>query len=353
MAAPRVFVSSTCYDLLDVRDRLVAFIKGYGYEPILSDRGDVFYHPDLHTHDSCLREVDNCQLFILIIGGRFGGEYVADTERSIVNAEYMAARKAGIPIFCFIKRGVLSDHLVYQKNKGDENLVNKIVFPSIEKQKYARKIFEFIDDVRNSPAGNSIFDFEYVREIEDKLRLQWAGMYYDFLLTRKLHKQLETATSILDSLSIASDKTQEILKHLYMRVDEDNAPSVIERVNTEAEAKSFFLRVLEAFRIPAILTDSPEDLVAFKEDLSWSDFLQKANFFEDVVFEDPEDPRDAEHVLFPCDDSLISYGMGQALGGAFDSELAGLFDSYKRLSPDRRRAIIAPYTKRMIVRPMD
>jgi hypothetical protein len=49
MAIPRVFLSSTCYDLATVRDSLGNFIESIGFEPCLSDRGDVFYHPDLHT----------------------------------------------------------------------------------------------------------------------------------------------------------------------------------------------------------------------------------------------------------------------------------------------------------------
>lgn len=73
MANPRVFVSSTCYDLGEVRDSLYSFIKSYNFDPVLSERGDVFYHPELHTHDSCIKEIENCQIFVLIIGGRFGG----------------------------------------------------------------------------------------------------------------------------------------------------------------------------------------------------------------------------------------------------------------------------------------
>ncbi len=92
MARPRVFVSSTCFDLYEVRDSLKAFIQSYGFEPILSERGDVYYNPDLHTHDSCLIEVLNCQLFILIIGGRFGGESKIDPEKSIVNMEFDTAK---------------------------------------------------------------------------------------------------------------------------------------------------------------------------------------------------------------------------------------------------------------------
>jgi hypothetical protein len=73
MAVPRVFISSTCYDLDAIRDSLRSFIESVGFDPCLSDRGDVFYHPDLHTHDSCINEIGNCHLFVLLIGGRFGG----------------------------------------------------------------------------------------------------------------------------------------------------------------------------------------------------------------------------------------------------------------------------------------
>ena len=89
MATPKVFVSSTCFDLGEIREQLARFINSYGFDPILSDHGDVFYKPDCHTHDSCIHEVSNCQLFILIIGGRFGGEYVYDNSKSITNAAYL------------------------------------------------------------------------------------------------------------------------------------------------------------------------------------------------------------------------------------------------------------------------
>ncbi len=154
MAFPRVFVSSTCYDLGEIRDGLVSFITSYSYEPVLSERGDIFYHPDFHTHESCIQEIDNCQLFILIIGGRFGGHYIIDRKKSMVNAEYEAARHCAIPVFSFIKREVLEDLRLYEKNKANKDIVGKIVFPSIEQQEYAHDIFELINEVRNSPVNN-------------------------------------------------------------------------------------------------------------------------------------------------------------------------------------------------------
>ena len=41
MAKPRVFVSSTYYDLKHIRDRPEAFIESFGYEPVLFESGDI------------------------------------------------------------------------------------------------------------------------------------------------------------------------------------------------------------------------------------------------------------------------------------------------------------------------
>ena len=65
---------------------------------------DVFYHPDLHTHESCIHEISNCQLFVLIIGGRFGELSNIDKIKSITNAEYDAARELNIQFLHISKR---------------------------------------------------------------------------------------------------------------------------------------------------------------------------------------------------------------------------------------------------------
>lgn len=43
MAKPRVFISSTYYDLKNVRADLDRFIKEQGYEPVLNEHGNIPY----------------------------------------------------------------------------------------------------------------------------------------------------------------------------------------------------------------------------------------------------------------------------------------------------------------------
>lgn len=53
MAKPRVFVSSTYYDLKHIRTSMELFIRSLGYEPILSEKGDIAFTPDKPLDESC------------------------------------------------------------------------------------------------------------------------------------------------------------------------------------------------------------------------------------------------------------------------------------------------------------
>ena len=121
MASPRVFISSTCYDLKYIRENLKFFIKTLGYEPVLSEEGSVFYNPEKHVQDACLAEVPASQLFVLIIGGRFGSQYRTGP-KSITNHEFLEAVKARVPIFALVEQGVYDQYFVFVSNKGNKEV---------------------------------------------------------------------------------------------------------------------------------------------------------------------------------------------------------------------------------------
>jgi hypothetical protein len=204
MAIPRVFVSSTCYDLKYIRENLNYFIKTLGYEPVLSEEGSIYFDPTLSTQDSCLREVPSCQLFILIIGGRFGEAY-KDTGASITNAEYREAVKSKIPIFALVDNSVLSEYFVYQKNKANPKIEeNRIIYPSAD----STEIFNFIEEVRRSSVNNALTPFSDFSDIQAYLRQQWAGMMFSFLTRQnediRVADTLSTLTQISEKIEFLS-----------------------------------------------------------------------------------------------------------------------------------------------------
>lgn len=206
MANLKVFVSSTCYDLHAIRAQLRSMLIGIGYEPVMSDHADVIYDPRTHTHNSCLREVENCDIVVLLIGSRFGGttipkalelidldrlgessrseKFAEDkTKISVTQAEILQAIQTGLPVFAFIDSGVMRDHLTYEKNKN-KPIIHEIEFSSIDKSETAPYIFEFINFLRLRNENNNIYEFSRFEDIESQLKKQWAGLFQ-----RLLHEQ--------------------------------------------------------------------------------------------------------------------------------------------------------------------
>lgn len=280
MAIPRVFVSSTCYDLKYIRENLKYFIKTIGYEPVLSDDGDVYYNPSIHTHDSCLREVSTCQLFVLIIGGRYGGKY-KESETSITNHEYKEAVKNNIPVFAVVESSVHSDHHLFLTNKKDKpDIYERISYPSSD----SIKIFDFLDEVRKSTINNALYPFQDFSDMEQYLKKQWAGMMFDFLGSRLNEAHSKITNRLLDDLSLATRKSEELIKILLKESQSEKAAATIEEVDKKIAAENFVRLVFTKFRIDNINVSKIAKLEQAISESSWHKFLAKLpGFSTDIV----------------------------------------------------------------------
>lgn len=211
MPAPRVFISSTCYDLKYIRENLKFFIRTLGYEPILSEEGSVFYDPTLHVQDACLAEVPACQMFVLIIGGRYGGRYKT-TDKSITNAEYEEAVRSKVPIFAMIEQGVYDDFRLYTSNKGNPDIdATKISYPAAD----STRIFDFIGEVQSQAVNNALVPFADFEAIQKYLRQQWAGMLYRFLTSES---EASRVADILSELAKANEKIEFLARQVVASV---------------------------------------------------------------------------------------------------------------------------------------
>jgi hypothetical protein len=57
MAKPRIFISSTFYDLRQIRSELDKFIMNLGYEPLRNEEGDIPYGKEEELQKYCYREI--------------------------------------------------------------------------------------------------------------------------------------------------------------------------------------------------------------------------------------------------------------------------------------------------------
>jgi hypothetical protein len=179
------------------REQLRAFLLRLGYDPILSEYSDVLYDPRTHTHTSCIQDVPNADMVVLLIGSRFGGRAVPealslidlenlvnssfdvtvlkDPEKlSITQLEVLKAIDASVPVFAFVEETVMHDQRVYQNNK---DLSEKIKFPSIDKPDTAKYIFEFISFLHHRNKGNAVIPFSRISDIETHLLKQWGSLF--------------------------------------------------------------------------------------------------------------------------------------------------------------------------------
>jgi glycosyltransferase involved in cell wall biosynthesis len=97
----RVFVSSTMEDLANERDLVCRKLKDFNCEPV---NAEALVPTGKSSWESLRDEIRSCDLFLLIVGDRYGSVPDASDGRSVTEMEYDEAREAEVPILPFLKR---------------------------------------------------------------------------------------------------------------------------------------------------------------------------------------------------------------------------------------------------------
>src|ERR1043166_6985079 len=183
---PTVFVSSTCYDLNQLRVDLRGFFEELGLAPLVSESPGFPVSPDLGPIDNCVSAVkDRAGIFILIVGARYGS--LSPSGKSITNLEYLAAKAKGIPIYVFVMKSIASNLSVWRDNK-DGNFQHVVDTP---------KLFEFLDSLHEKKE-HWLFPFENAQQIMEILRQQLAHLFMDSLLIRESFKRLKLPPALMN-----------------------------------------------------------------------------------------------------------------------------------------------------------
>lgn len=278
MAKPRVFVSSTYYDLKHVRSSLEIFIESLGYEAILSEKGDIAFTPDTPLDESCYREAATADVLVLIVGGRYGMEASSKQKQpartfferydSITKKEYETAASRDVPIYILIEANVYSEYQTYLRNKDRQN----VVYAHVD----SVNIFKLIEEILSKPRNNPIHTFERFADIEAWLREQWAGMFRELLQRQSQQQQLRALTTQVADLRQINETLRKYLEAVMTGIGPDASTKLI-----ESEQK----RLQEIERNEAIkrnswcsfVTEGPEwDIIPFGIFL---DAMQKAQSF--------------------------------------------------------------------------
>ncbi len=198
---PVVFVSSTCYDLKQVREDLKDFFEiNYGFQAMLSEFSSFPIDPCIGTFENCLSNVDKlADIFILIVGTRYG--YVTERGKSITNLEYLHAKAKGIPVFVFVDKQLHSQLKIWEANKEGN-------FPTIVDNP---QIFKFVSEIYNE-SKQWIYTYESVRDITTTMKHQLSLIFADGVAYKKISNTLEP--HILES-DISSEALRVLIEEPY------------------------------------------------------------------------------------------------------------------------------------------
>jgi len=207
MARPRVFISSTFYDLKHVRADIERFVSELGYDAVANERGHIPYGSQEALEEYCYKEVGMTDIVVSIIGGRFGSS--SSQGGSISQVELKTAVKLSKQIYIFIDSDVHSELRTYKFNKDNEGV------------KYAHvdnvKIFEFIEEIEALKINNAIFSFKESSEIIEILREQFAGIFQQLLRVQSRQEEVR----LVESLKSTSQSLEDVVKFLKTQNKKD------------------------------------------------------------------------------------------------------------------------------------
>lgn len=205
MAAPRVFISSTYYDLHHVRNDIRTFVESLGYEAVMHDKGNIPYTQDVSIEDSCYNEIDSCDILICIIGNKFGTQS-SSGNYSITMNELLRAVNRKKKVYTYILSDVLAENLTYLQNKNSGFVpyhVDDI------------KVHDFIINIKENILNHPITPFRDVIDIITSLKQQFAGLFQHLLSQEAAITETKTFSDLQDVANtikkISSDFSEEQL----------------------------------------------------------------------------------------------------------------------------------------------
>jgi hypothetical protein len=230
MAKPRVFISSTYYDLKHLRSSLDRFVESLGFEPVLSEKGDIAFSPNTPLDESCYREAANADIFVLLVGGRYGSEASGQQKtpnrtfferyESITKKEYESAFTRDIPLYVLVENNVYSEYQTYLQNKGNRN----IAYAHVD----SVNVFRMIEEILSKPRNNPTHTFERFSDIESWLCEQWAGLFRELLQKQTQQRQLSALGGQVTELKAINETLRKYLEAVMTGITPADSKPLIE-----------------------------------------------------------------------------------------------------------------------------
>lgn len=261
MAVPRVFISSTYYDLKQARNNIGDFIKSLGYEPVMHERSGVAYTQTEPLEMDCYHELASCDIVVCIIGNHFGSKS-ATNDFSITMNEINTAIKNKKKVYIFIANDVFIENRTYEQNK-DTGSFKSAYTDDI-------KIHEYIYELKNNTKIHVIESFETTEKIIETLKLQFAGLFQNLLAreasmteAKTAYDLQETADDIKNLVKSFCDEKKAFFEKFDCSYLSNNMTLTVIKQCVGLDKAAFFAKDIDALKefllLAGYVDDSTED----------------------------------------------------------------------------------------------
>jgi hypothetical protein len=234
-----------------------------GYDPVMSESGDIFYELGKHVQDACREEVVRCNMFVLVVGNNYGSIYHEHTDSgdvpdSVTLQEFRKALEVGVPKFIFVNRFVRHDFDNYQRALAKEYAkyftVNDVPSSHVEETKMRIKrrfdksypfpqdaypfVFYFLEEIDSLGSNNAIMAFESFDDIRSLLKKQWAGLVYESL-EREKQVPVERLELLAEKLDTIEKQIRALLSSRTEDRDQEQATFDLEKLYREFATEDF------------------------------------------------------------------------------------------------------------------
>ena len=201
MAVPRVFISSTYYDLKEVRNNVGNFIINLGYDPVMHERSGVAYVQDKPLEDDCYHELASCDIVVCIIGSKFGSQS-SNNNLSITMNEIERALKSKKKVYIFIARDLYVENRTYEQNK-DSGCFKSAYTEDL-------RVHDFILKLRNDVKVHVVTHFDTTDDIVFTLKSQFAGLFQSLLSREASKSESAVIADLSDTATLVWDAVDEL-----------------------------------------------------------------------------------------------------------------------------------------------
>lgn len=243
----RIFISSTCFDLIDMRAELKLYLESVGLVPIMSDQLDSDFQTfhDKNSIETCLINLRSCDTVIIILSQRYGGNLskAGFGNYSATHLEYIEANKTNKRIMFFVRDRLEADFNHFKKTKSISEL-SWVDAKDIQ-------IFELLSlrrNLSNNDNDNWIWTFKDVIDVKKRLAFELRTQ----LKSIRLNKMIESGNTPL--LTVFTTATE------IPNMSEVSFDFSIDNVGTQTAIEPLFL-LFRAVDYKQVLEEKHHDII--------------------------------------------------------------------------------------------